>query len=148
MNKNLVFRNIVFLLTIFIIIGLFIEVKDPFGKGIFDLIFEIVVLLTYTFAFLWIKRRILFIGFILSIFSFNFSILLNPLIQIENHSILIIQSYLIGMIINGLALLCLLLGIWKKLNISFLIKEIKFGILTIFTLIVIVTGLFQLIARI
>lgn len=147
MNKSLIFRNITFFLTIFIIIGLFIEIKDPFSKGIYDLIFEIAVLLTFAFAFLLIKRRILFLGFMLSLIGFNFNILLNPIIQIENHSPFIIQSQWVGMIFNGLALICILLGFWKKLHVDFLIKEIRFGILSIFSLIVITTGIFQLFVR-
>lgn len=144
MDKSLIFRNITFFSAIFVIIGLFIEPKNPGSKGIYELFFDFIFLLIFAFAFLWKERRILFFGFILALVGFNFNILLNPILPIENHSQFIVQSKWIGLIFSGLAFICLLLGFWKNLKVEFLIKEVRYGVVTIITIIVITIGVFQI----
>ena len=147
MNKSLIYRNTTFFLAILVIIGLFIEPKRPIIKDIYELLFAIIFLLMFAFAFLWKRRRILFFGFILALVGFNFDILFNPILQIENQSQFIRQSNWIGLIFSSFAFICLLLGLSNKLKVEFLIKEVSFGVLIIITIMVVTIGIFQLSLR-
>jgi hypothetical protein len=146
-NKESVYRNITLFCVLPLIIGLFVNVKDPVKDAKIDLLYDVIALLTYTFAFLWIKRRILLIGLVLFLIDFNIRLIFNPIILIHNTAILTMTLKWIGMGFNFLGFICVLIGFWNRLDNNYLISEPKFGLRPTFTLIIFFTLIFQLTIR-
>ena len=147
MNKVIIYRNIAYFCALLLIIGLFIDIKDPDTDAIFELVYDILALITFTFAFLWIKRTVLLIGLIFYTIDFNIDLIFNPLLPAYNQVILTSTLKWIGIGFNLLGYICLLLGFWNKFDNKFLISEPRFRIKSTLIFIVVATLITQIALR-
>ncbi len=115
LKQVMMYRTIAYISGLILIVGLFITISDQTNKAMFDLFYEFVVLTTFTSTFLWLKRKLLFIGLIFYLFSFNIDLLFNPLIR-TGLDFLSETLYWIGTVFNGIGFVFLLLGFWDKIN--------------------------------
>lgn len=145
MDKEIEYRNIAYISGLFLIIGLFITISDPTKKALFDLLYDCVGLTTFTFVFLWLKRKIILCGLIVYLLSFNIDLLFNPLIK-PDLEFLTGTLKTVGLIFNGIGLVCVLLGLWDNVRNKFWDKIDLKSNLVLLT-IIISTGLIQLVLR-
>ena len=115
MNRDITYRSVAYISGLILIIGLFVTISDQTKKGIFDLFYEFVALTTFTSAFLWLKRKLIFIGLIFYLLGFNIDLLFNPLIRPDLVFLTMTLKW-IGTIFNGIGVVFLLLGLWDKIN--------------------------------
>ena len=129
----------------FLVIGLFITITDQTIKAIFDLFYEFVALTTFTSTFLWLKRKLIFIGLIFYLLSFNIELFFNPLIRPDSDFLTITLKW-VGTIFNGIGVVFLLLGLWDKINKKTgSILDLKLSMILI--IIVLISGLTQTLIR-
>jgi len=148
MSRELIYRNIAYFCALFLVVGLFIDFKDDNASAIFDLVYDFVAISTFTFAYLWNKRLILLIGLGFYAIDWNMDLLINPIIQVDNQTILNSQIGWISLGFNLVGYTCLLVGFANKFNHRILTKVVNLDIRATISLILIFTLLFQMIFRI
>ncbi len=148
MEKENVYKNITYIGIILIFLELIIDFQSPYESEILDLLSEFIWFITFTFAYLWLRKNILLIGWIFYLVDFNISLLYYSILPLNSEEILseTLKNISLGFHIAGF--ICLTLGIWDLLKIEFLNKESNIGIKQIFLFLVVSTAISQIIMRI
>ena len=146
MYKETTYRNIAYFSGLLLIIGLFVTVAYPVKPGIIDLIYGFTALTTITSSFLWLKRKLIFIGLLFYIISFNIDLLLNP-VSSPGLGFQLKFLYWPGAISSGIGVALLILGLWNKINDKpWSTLEVKLHVVLL--ILVLTSGLIQTIFRI
>ncbi len=146
-HKETHYKSIAYVCSLFLIFGLFIQFDNEVKEAIFDLLYDLIAITTFTFAYLWQKRRILLIGLALYAVSWNVDLLTNPLTMIQNHYFLDLNLSIIGLVFNASGLVCLIVGFMEKFQHDYLTKRIEIDLKVVVGLILGFSGIFQLLVR-
>lgn len=147
MNDRLNYRSVAYLCSLFLIVGLFLQFDNETKQSVFDLIYDLTAITTFTFAYLWLKRRILLIGLVFYGISWNIDLLTNPLITLESQMLISVNVSLISLIFNAIGLLCLLIGFFENFKHDYLTKEIDLNIRSVIGFLIGFTILIQFTIR-
>ncbi|MBK3519620.1 hypothetical protein [Carboxylicivirga marina] len=142
------YKSITYICSLILIIGLFVQFDNPTKNATYDLFDGLIAITTFTFAYLWLKRRILLFGLAFYAVSWNIELMTNPLIVIENQSLLSYNLVIAGLILHVLAVICLVVGFIDKIKIEYLTKRIELNIRVILGLVLGISGLIQILTRI
>ncbi len=145
--KETHYRSVTYICSLLLIFGLFIQFDNEINEAIFDLLDDLIALITFTFAYLWLKRRILLIGLAFYAISWNVDLLLNPLTMLQNQYLLEFNLSRIGLAFNALGLICLIVGFIEKFQHDYLTKRIEIDIKVVVGLLLGLTGIVQLLVR-
>ena len=152
MKPEVTYKNLAiiggFILIIGLIYSILTTISDPINKGVFDLIYQTIGLFTFTFAFLWKRQIIIFIGLIIWVLGTNIEFLHNqflPSVKELYMTLILIKN---GTLIQGIGLILWLLGLWNKIKIKYLTRKSKLGLTTTLLIVFVPTIIFQIIMRI
>jgi hypothetical protein len=141
------YKSVAYICSLFLIFGLFIQFDNEVKDAMFDLLYDIIAVTTFTFAYLWLKRRIMLIGLVLYAISWNVDLLLNPLTMIQNHYLLELNLSSIGLVFTFSGVVCLIVGLIGKFEHDYLTKRIEIDLKVVVGLLLGLTGIVQLLVR-
>jgi len=147
MKKEETYRSITYLLSIFLIFGLFINFEDEFKKAVFGFLYNLVGFLTFIFAYLWIKKRIVFIGLVLHTLGWNIELLTNPFSRVNHHQIILSNTNWISSGLHLLGLVCLIIGFINSINIKYLTIPTKSNAIITIGFVLCLTAILQIAFR-
>lgn len=152
MNPEKAYKNLAIIGGLILIIGLIYSIlttiSDPTKKGIFDLVYQTIGLFTFTFAFLWKKQLIIFIGLLIWVLGTNIELLNNQFLYSINKTEMTLMIYKSGTLIQGIGLIFWLLGNWDIINNNYQSRKLKLGLTKTLSIVFISTILFQILLRI
>lgn len=143
-----VYRSIAYIGSLIILITFLVHIENETGQVILDFLSDFVVIIVFTTAFLWIRKRILMISLIVYMLYWNLDILNNPLIQSTNNIFSGIYNDIVGLVLNIISVLGLILGLINKFKLRYLTEEIEVNANKTIGLLIWASIIFQLIIRI
>jgi len=148
MDRDSLYRNITYIGALFVFIGVFIDPRNEIVDGIYDIVYDLAALAVFTFAFMWLKTRILLIGLLIYSLVWNIDILLNNFFLIQDFPVSHSSLAKAALLVFVIAYACLLLGLWSNFKHRYFSKEISFRLGYIVSGILIITALIQVLLRV
>lgn len=147
-SRESYYKSITYFASIALIIGLFLEFKNANIQALYDLTNGLIATIVFVSALLWIKNRVLLIGLVMYLISWNIDLLTNPLIALNGLKNMNINPYKISLAFNAFGVLCLIFGFIERIEVDYLTKRININIRITVGLLVGLTLTIQLITRI
>ncbi len=134
MDRELLYRNLMYVFFSSFILRLFIQFDSKIDDSLFDIVYHISILISFTFAYLWLKRQIILFGVILNSISFNIDFLYSPFVNIVNIEMIPSIIYA-SSIIHTLGTICIILGFSNIIKNRMIPESLFFGFKTIIWLV-------------
>jgi hypothetical protein len=148
MNREPLYRSITYIGGLFLIIGVFANPEKENVKAIYEIIYDLVAMTVYAFAFMWLRKRILLIGMGIYAVVWNIDIITNPFFQIPEFPLNQITLMKIGIGFAVVAFAFLLLGLWDGFKQKYLIQILYVKLFNVLLGIVVFTAVVQVLLRI
>jgi len=147
-KDSIVYGNFVYVCSLLYILALFVSFENEFTQAIFDFFVDLLMIIIFTFTYLWIRKRILLFSLLFYMIYWNIAILSNPIIQstVDISDVLYIDE--IDLVFSLISLLCLFLGLTNKFKHRYFTREIGFNIKQSVGLILGISIVFQVVIRI
>jgi hypothetical protein len=87
MNQEEIWQFIAITGAVVLITGLLLTVGNIIQNDVYDLVYDLITLITSASVLLWIKKKILLIGYIFFIISYNIQLIQNTILGFENTSL-------------------------------------------------------------
>lgn len=146
-QESWTYENIVYLLSLFLLLTSFLTIQDKLQEALFDFFYNLVFILTITIAFLWKRTRIIFIALIIFLLSWNIDLLIFPLFQIKNELFLQLNLFQYNKILHIAAFICLILGLFNWVKNDYLKESMSISNTNLIYLIAGSTFIIQVITR-
>lgn len=148
MNREPIYRSITYIGALFLIFGVFAGPDKENVKAIYEIIYDLVAMTVYAFAYLWLRKRILLIGMGIYSIVWNIDIITNPFFRIQEFPLDQFTLMKIGIGFAVVAYAFLLLGLWEGFKQKYLTQVIKVNIFNVLLGIVALTAIIQALLRI
>jgi hypothetical protein len=148
MNREEIWQFITITGAIALITGFLISFNNSIRNDVYDLVYDLITLLTFTSALLWIKKKILLIGYILFIISFNIQLVQNSIFGIANIRLMGDQLNWINIGFNIAAVVFYLIGFFTRISYLSLDKRLELNFNKVSGLAIAMTIVFQIGIRI
>lgn len=119
------YSNVVYLLSLVLILGSFISIQDKFDKSLFDFFFHLLTFSTITLGFLWKRSRLMFIGLILYLIHWNINLLIFPLFQVKSEFILELNLYQYNKVILVVGVMCFTIALFDWIKNDYLKEQVR-----------------------
>lgn len=144
MYEELRYRNITYLLGIFLTCGILFGITN--WGDFFDLLFDAIALACVVTCYMWLRKTVILVGLFFYFFSFNFELLFNPLLT--NSGTMTYEPFAFFIRLEIVAFILILAGLADSyFNDRFLNYKSRLTLTPIVLFLIIGTALIQILIR-
>jgi hypothetical protein len=125
---TLKYRNLMIIGSILIVLLLLLDIQTQNYKSVIDIVFNLVFILTFTFAYLGYRKRIIFIGLIVAALEWNLALLTNPLIGVSMDNQILKGLKTVSVILSVISGACLVGSFTNYIKSKSLNQELDYEI--------------------
>lgn len=125
---------------------MFLDVHNTLINNYIDFLEDIIFLVAFIFISLGLKRRILFIGFVIKLISFNLELISNNLLPTVN-SLFDVQLFDLTFVLSVTGTLLFLIGLSDKIKLGKLTDVVELNSINLFGFSALCTLFIQVIIR-